>query len=106
MSIVISHPDVEGTAVIPEHTLSAYARKGWVIADRTDEPAPNTAARPMKEPNRSASAAEWKTYAVVSGMDYATAMSKTRDELVEHYDPKPAPKAPKSGTPAPTTQES
>lgn len=109
MSFVISHPDVEGTAVIPERTLAVYAEKGWVLADRVDQPTPDQPAPHLTMPNRSDSAAKWKTYAVAlgvanGGLTYEQAMAATRDELADKYRPAPTPE-PKSA-PAAKPKES
>ncbi len=108
MSFVIAHPNVEGTAVIAERALAAYAAKGWLLVDRAAAPADPGPRHDLPLPARSASAAEWKTYAVAVGMPYEDAVDSTRDELADHYNP--APKAdttpPKPGTPGKTTQES
>ena len=112
MSFIISHPDVEGTAVIAERALPLYAAKDWLLEGRVDDDAAPASALHLEQPSRSDSSAQWKTYAVAVGMDFDKAMSMTRDELAEHYnptppdEPKPTPKAPmKSGTPAPTTTQ-
>jgi hypothetical protein len=92
---VIRHPDIEGTATIAERALPHYADHGWVLDGRTDgEDVPPAPRREAKQPARSASAAEWKTYAVIRGMPYERAMAATRDELAEHYNPTP-PAAPR-----------
>lgn len=110
MSFVISHPDIEGTAVIAEQALPAYASKGWVLEDRTDSTAPTPDRPELEQPNRSDSAAKWRTYAVASGMPYEEATAATRDDLADKYNPAPKPDptpAPsKPGTPGKTTQES
>ena len=97
MSFRISHPETGGQAVVPEHTLATYAARGWVIEGQVDDRV--AAASPaLKMPVKSASAAEWRTYAVAVGdMTVAEAFDKTRDELADHYRPaaKPEPaKAP------------
>ncbi|MCZ2837138.1 hypothetical protein [Modestobacter sp. VKM Ac-2985] len=102
MSFVISHPSVEGTQVIPEHTLPTYAARGWVLTGRDTDPAAAPAPK-LEQPNKSATAAEWKTYAVAlpnehGGLDYETAMTMTRDELAEHYNPTPKPETPAKTT--------
>lgn len=91
MPFVIRHPDIDGTAVITERALPHYANRGWLLEDRTAEEAP-TAGRPVLEkPNRSDSAAKWKTYAVATGMAFDDAMAATRDELADKYSPQPDP---------------
>lgn len=109
MSFVIHHPDLDTDKVVPEHTLATYARKGWVLTDRF-EPGTTPAAPKLAMPNRSASAAAWKTYAVVNGMNFDEAMAMTRDELADKYDPAPNPipaaPAPKAELSAKTPKES
>jgi hypothetical protein len=89
VSFVISHPDLEGTAVIPERALATYAGKGWVLRARSDHDAPAAVRPALRQPAKSDSAAEWKTYAVALGMDFDKAMAMTRDELAEHHSPTP-----------------
>lgn len=110
MTYLIHHPDIDSPPTqIPERALGAYAARGWVLTDPEHDPFANPPRLPV--PPRNASAPEWRTYAVVSGMPYAEAMASTRDDLADKYHPAPAkPDQPKPPTrPAPagtTTQES
>lgn len=98
MSFVISHPDVEGTAVIAERALAAHAANGWLLVEQTDQAPAESQPVALEMPARNASLPQWRTYAVVARMPYEQAMSKTRDELADHYRPAPTPKTPGKGS--------
>jgi hypothetical protein len=94
VSYVIEHPDFDGVEkVVPESALGTYADRGWVLTGRVNGQQPDAATKPLGLPARSASAAEWKTYAVVQGLPFDEAMAATRDDLADKYHPSTTPKA-------------
>lgn len=61
--------------------LAADPGSGW----RCLEPDPAPEPVVLERPTRSASKADWKTYAVAQGMDEDEAEKATRDELAAKY---------------------
>jgi len=61
--------------------LAYFHRHGYTITE-ADDPG---GAVPPSPPAKSASKAEWKTYAVTQGMAEADADALTRDQLVDHF---------------------
>jgi len=62
--------------------LAYFHRHGYTITEADDDPG---SAVPPSPPAKSASKAEWKTYAVTRGMAEADADALTRDQLVDHF---------------------
>lgn len=107
MAYTIIHPDIDGEPrLIPEHALSSYAARGWVLADpERDLLAP----RALPVPPRNASAPVWRTYAVAlrpenGGLTVTEAFARTRDELADTYHPSTS--KPKAAPVAETPKES
>lgn len=68
----------------PGPTTPPLVREVNIAPPQTVEPAP-AADEPAPTPTRSASKADWVTFAVESGMSTEDAESMTRDELVAYY---------------------
>jgi hypothetical protein len=77
-------PDESGYMPPPaeQHELLGELTQGLV---KVAPPDPEDSGAKPKLPNRTASKADWKAYAIASGMDEADVEKATRDELAELY---------------------
>ena len=84
--IAMRHPDVEGTALMPEGAREFYESLGWELAGEQPAVPVDTDAVPLERPQRNDKTDLWRDYAVARGMSQEQADAMSRDELVAHFD--------------------